>query len=349
MDCMKTRDEIIELLSLTDIEPLIREAAAVKSKYTSNKVFFRGLMEYSNICAKNCLYCGLGCENTQVNRYSATYEEVMEAAQIVLNNNYASMVIQSGERTDKEFVKSITRIVNSIKEMSSGKIGITLSCGEQSRDTYKEWFEAGAHRYLLRIESSNEDLYYRIHPKDEKHSFKNRLNALYTLKELNYQVGTGVMIGLPFQTKEILADDLLFFKNFDVDMVGMGPYIEHHNTPLYQYLNLIPSKQERLELTLKMIAILRIMMRDINIAATTAMQTLDPNGRELALRAGANVVMPNLTPLKYREGYAIYDNKPSLNEDAEETKSKLEKKLTADGNVIGFGEWGDSLHFKNKQ
>lgn len=346
---MKTKDEIIELLNENDIEPLIKEAAVVKSKYTSNKVFFRGLMEYSNICMKNCLYCGLGCENKQVNRYSATYEEVMEAAKIVLNNNYASMVIQSGERTDKEFVKSITRIVNDIKEMSSGKIGITLSCGEQSHETYKEWFEAGAHRYLLRIESSNEELYYRIHPKDERHSFKNRLNALYNLKELNYQVGTGVMIGLPFQTKEILADDLLFFKDFDVDMVGMGPYIEHHSTPLYQYRNLIPSKHERFELTLKMIAILRIMMRDINVAATTAMQTLDPKGRELALRAGANVVMPNLTPLKYREGYAIYDNKPSLNEDAEETKSKLEKRLIDDGNVIGFGEWGDSLHFKNKQ
>lgn len=346
---MNTREDIIELLNLSSIQPLVDEAARVKGEYTSNKVFFRGLMEYSNICSKNCLYCGLGCGNSDVGRYTATHDEVMEAARIVLANNYASMVIQSGERSDRDFVKSITRLVGDIKEMSSGRIGITLSCGEQSRETYKEWFDAGAHRYLLRIESSNEELYYKIHPNNAAHSFKNRLDALYTLRGLNYQVGTGVMIGLPFQTVEILANDLMFFKNFDVDMVGIGPYIEHHNTPLYAYRNLIPSKEERLKMTLKMIAILRIMMKDINIAATTAMQTLDPNGREMALQAGANVVMPNLTPLKYREGYAIYDNKPSLNEDAEETKAKLEKKISDDGNVIGFGEWGDSIHFKRKQ
>jgi biotin synthase len=228
-------------------------------------------------------------------------------------------------------------------------MGITLSMGEQDEETYREWFEAGATRYLLRIETSNEDLYRKIHPADQNHDFTTRLQALHNLKKIGYQTGTGVMIGLPFQTIEDLADDLIFMRNLDLDMCGMGPYIEHPDTPLWQYRDTLLSKQERFNLTLKMIALLRIMMKDINIASTTAMQTLDPQGREKGIRAGANVVMPNLTPVKYRENYLIYENKPGVKNDAGETLAELERNIHDAGEEVGYGNTGTSKHFLNRK
>ncbi|HSW67752.1 MAG TPA: hypothetical protein VLH16_04160, partial [Bacteroidales bacterium] len=239
----------------------------------------------------------------------------------------------------------IGRLLSQIKQLSGGLLGITLSMGEQSRDTFRYWFECGAHRYLLRIETSNRELYSRLHPGNALHSFDERLKALYMLRETGYQVGTGVMIGLPFQTVEHLADDLIFFRDFDVDMVGMGPYIEHENTPLHAFSNQLLPRIERFNLSLKMVAILRIMMNDINIAATTAMQAIDPQGREKALLTGANVIMPNLTPVKYRENYLLYEDKPCIDEDADECKSCLEARIRMAGGEIGYGEWGDSIHF----
>lgn len=239
-------------------------------------------------------------------------------------------------------------LLKKIKQLSNNELGITLSCGEQTRDTYQRWFESGAHRYLLRIESSSRDLYYKIHPNSTKHSFEKRIEALYSLKETGYQVGSGIMIGLPFQTFEDLADDLLFFKNLDIDMCGMGPYLEHEQTPLYHFRQFLKNKQERFDLSLNMIAVLRLLMPDINIAAATALQAVDPVGREKAITAGANVIMPNLTPCEFRKEYQLYENKPCLDENAELCKNCLEARIELAGSEIGYNDWGDSLHFANR-
>ncbi len=226
---------------------------------------------------------------------------------------------------------------------------VTLSLGEQKEEVYQRWFDAGAHRYLLRIETSNPELYQMYHPTDTLHEYARRLTCLKTLQRIGYQTGTGVMIGLPFQTTADLADDLLFMKQFDVDMVGMGPYIEHQHTPLYQYRSELLPIQERFGLALKMIAILRILMKDINIAAATALQAIDPLGREKAIRIGANIIMPNITPGKFRNDYALYENKPCVDEEPEECKNCLDVRIQLADGEIGYGEWGDSLHYSKRR
>lgn len=346
-----TREELVLLLSAgpEDSKLIFDKAAQVKSKFLGDKVYFRGLIELSNQCAKNCFYCGIRRGNKGVARYAVTDKEVMEAVQYAIDHRFGSIVLQSGERTDKRFISRVTVLLRAIKSFSSGQLGITLSMGEQTEDTYRAWFDAGAHRYLLRIETSNRELYYRLHPMDKKHDYDVRLEAIKSLRRVGYNVGTGVMIGLPFQTLDDLAGDLMFFRDWDIDMIGMGPYIEHEDTPLYQFRDQLMPIRARFELSLKMVAILRILMKDINMAATTAMQTIDPKGREKALNAGANIVMPNLTPLKYREGYLLYKDKPGLNEQAEQTHRKFEQQILAAGCQIGYGEWGDSKHFAARQ
>jgi biotin synthase len=272
-------------------------------------------------------------------------EEVLATVDFAWKNRYGSVVLQSGEQQSVHFTRRITRLLREIKAFTNNEVGITLSCGEQTAATYREWFQAGAHRYLLRIETSNKELYYKLHPADDKHSFDARLSAIRQLRVEGYQVGTGVMIGLPFQTIEHLADDLLFFQSMNVDMVGMGPYLEHSQTPLYQYRHLLLSQERRLELTLNMVAVLRLLIPDINIAATTALQVLHPEGREMAVLAGANIIMPNMTLPKHRSDYLIYEHKPGVDDDAALSKSKLEQNLHNAGIIIGYGEWGDSRHF----
>ena len=348
-----TKENIIELLEEKDqnrVQQLYEDAFRTKIDNVGNKVYLRGLVEITNICRKNCLYCGIRRDNPSNDRYEIDIEGVIPAARFAYEQGYGSMVIQGGERHDKKFRDKITSILKEVRKISSeSPLGITLSLGEQPYEVYKEWFEAGAHRYLLRIESSTQELFEKIHPVDEPHSFQTRLTALEDLRRAGYQVGTGVMIGLPFQTLGHLADDLLFFKSFDIDMCGMGPYLEHSQTPLYQYKDLLIPKEERLELSLKMVAILRLMMPKINIAATTAMQSIDPAGREKAILAGANVIMPNLTLTEVRGDYSIYENKPGVGEDASITSSSLERMLQNAGIPIGYNEWGDSLHFKDRK
>jgi biotin synthase len=327
---------------------LFKQAASVKKEFVGNKVYFRGLVELSNICSKNCFYCGIRAGNQKPRRYMVTENEVLDAASFALKNGYGSMVLQSGERCDKRFIETVSGLLLKIKTLTGDKLGITLSMGEQDENTYRQWFENGAHRYLLRIETSDRELYYRMHPNDNKHDFDNRINALKLLRSIGYNVGSGVMIGLPFQTLEHLADDLLFFQQLDVDMVGMGPYIEHEDTPLFEFRNLLWTKKERFDMSLKMVALLRIMMKDINIAATTAMQALDKQGREKALKVGANIMMPNLTPIKYREDYLLYEDKPCIDEDADECRNCLEARIHMAGDEIGYGEWGDSKHFAKR-
>ncbi|MDR0794823.1 MAG: [FeFe] hydrogenase H-cluster radical SAM maturase HydE [Tannerella sp.] len=346
-----TRKQIIQKLSLTDpasLTALYAESNAVKTATIENKVYLRGLIEFSNICSKNCYYCGIRCENQEVNRYELSDEEVLAAVDFAWKNRYGSVVLQSGEQQSVRFTQRITRLLYEIKEFTNDEVGITLSCGEQTAATYREWFNAGAHRYLLRIETSSKELYYKLHPNDAKHSFDARLIAIQKLRDVGYQVGTGVMIGLPFQTIEDLAGDLLFFQTMNIDMVGMGPYLEHSQTPLYQHLHLLLPPEKRLELALKMVATLRLLMPDINIAATTALQVLHPEGREMAVSAGANIIMPNMTLPEHRSDYLIYDYKPGVNDDAAVSKSKLEQNLRQAGITIGYGEWGDSVHFRQK-
>jgi len=347
-----TQDELVKLLNAegVDRQQLFQRAQSVKLQTIGNKVFFRGLVEFSNICAKDCLYCGIRKSNEKVIRYEATDEEILEACRFAWLNRFGSVVLQSGELSSPAFLNRVDLLLRKIKQLSNNELGITLSCGEQSLETYRQWKESGAHRYLLRIESSNPELYRKIHPQNDFHSFERRLQALQDLKTAGYQVGTGVMIGLPFQTTEDLANDLLFLKQLDVDMIGMGPYIEHEDTPLYKFRNLLKTKQERFDLALKMVATLRLLMPDINIAAATALQAIDPAGREKALTIGANILMPNLTPCDYRKEYQLYEDKPCLDEDAELCRNCLEARIELAGCEIGYGEWGDSKHFsKNKE
>ncbi len=344
------REDLIILLDSEgeDKQLLFKKATEVKLKEIGNKVHFRGLVEFSNICGKDCYYCGIRKSNSEAQRYNVSDEQILEAARFAYINHYGSFVMQAGELESPAFTLRIESLLKEIKKLSDGKLGITLSLGEQSREVYERWFEAGAHRYLLRIESSTPELYHRYHPNNNLHDFKKRLSCLHTLQSIGYQTGTGVMIGLPFQNTGHLADDLLFMRDFDVDMVGMGPYIEHQDTPLYQFRNELMPIKDRFDLALKMVAILRILMKDINIAAATALQAIDPLGREKAVKVGANIIMPNITPGKYRNDYALYENKPCVDEEPEECKNCLDVRIQLADGEIGYGEWGDSKHFQTR-
>lgn len=356
-DIISDRYKIAEILDSDNpavAAELCAAAYEVKKNTVGECVYLRGLVEISNICRKNCLYCGIRRDNRNVaHRYEITVDEVVEAAKFAADNGYASLVIQGGERNEPAFCRKITDALQTIMKIrprgEEEHIGVTLSLGEQSEDVYREWFEAGAKRYLLRIEASDRELYEKIHPQDDLHSYDARVQALEDLRKCGYQVGTGVMIGLPFQTSLNLADDLLFFKNLDIDMCGMGPYIEHSDTPLYKFRDKLLPVAKRMDLSIKMVALLRLMMPDINIAATTAMQALDPLGREKAIMAGANVLMPNITIVDVRADYQIYQNKPGVGEDAALTSAGIVEYLKARKIPIGFCQWGDSIHYRNRK
>ena len=347
-NCDLNRDDLETLLSVSEVNDLKRlysKAYEIKVANVGKKVFFRGLIEFSNICEKDCYYCGIRKGNQNVERFFMSEDEILQEAKFAFDNKYGSIVLQSGERSDPFFRGIMEQVVSKIKQMSGGGLGITLGLGEQDEETYIRWFAAGAHRYLLRIETSNPELYKKLHP--ESHDFNTRLNCLGLLRKIGYQLGTGVMIGLPGQTISDLANDIIFFREMDVDMIGMGPFIPHKDTSLGEGMKI--DEKEQLELGLKMIAATRICLKDVNIASTTALQALSPTGRELGLLAGANVIMPNLTETKYRPSYKLYDGKPCLDENSTVCKACLQKRIEGIGETIAFGEWGDSLHFKNKK
>jgi len=333
---------LIALQEKEEIDQLIKKAYEVKLKHVGKKVFFRGIIEFSNICIKDCYYCGIRKSNHSVERYTMKEEEILKGAEWAYKQNYGSIVLQSGERNDEQFVSFIENVIRKIKLVSGNNLGITLSLGEQTVDTYKRWYDAGAHRYLLRIESSNGELYKKLHP--ENHSFEKRKECLTNLKSLGFQLGTGVMFGLPFQTYEDLVNDILFFKAIDADMIGMGPYLVSKETPFASVDENIIT-EDKLQLALKMIAVTRIFLKDVNIAATTALQAIKHNGRELGLKAGANIIMPNVTETEYRPSYQLYDNKPCLDENSGMCKSCLEMRILNIDEEVGYGEWGDSPHY----
>ena len=270
------RQDVKSLLELEDenqVQALFDRAYKVKSENVGKVAYFRGIIECSNICAKDCYYCGIRRSNDQAVRFQMKPDEIIKEAVWSYENDYGSIVIQAGERTDPKFIDIIEEVLLEVKNRTNGELGVTLSLGEQSEETYRRWFEAGAHRYLLRIETTNRELYGKLHPAD--HDYDARVNCLKLLRKVGYQVGTGVMIGLPFQSIDDLVDDLFFFKNIDIDMIGMGPYLVHSQTPLAKEMPDFDSRQDyQLQLSLKMIAIARIMLKDVNIAATTALQAV---------------------------------------------------------------------------
>lgn len=345
-----TRENIVSLLKSEGEERtlLFRKSAEIKEKYIGKKVWFRGLIEFSNVCGKDCLYCGIRKGNKNVARYNLSDDEILAAAKFAYDNRYGSIALQSGELESSFVTERIENLLFRIKDLSKGELGVTLSVGEHEPEVFKKWYDAGAHRYLLRIESTNKKLYNKIHPDDSNHDFQRRLDCLKSLQDIGYQTGTGVMIGLPYQTLDDLAGDLLFMKEFNIDMCGMGPYVEHADTPLINHTDTLLPLKERFDLTLKMIAIIRIMMKDINIVAATALQAIDPIGREKAVKIGANILMPNITPGKYRDSYKLYDNKPCTDDSAEDCQSCLEARVTlADAEVV-YSEWGDSQHYARR-
>ena len=340
-----TRQDILHGLITTDqsaVDDLLRRAYSVKLATIGRKVHFRGIIEFSNICAKNCFYCGIRKENANVGRFQMTLEEIRECTEWALKAGYGSVVLQAGERADAAFVRFVEEAIRAITQLDGGALGVTLSLGEQTEETYRRWFDAGAHRYLLRIETANPQLYAKLHPDD--HSWEARCECLMVLRRLGYQVGTGVMIGLPGQTAEDLAGDLHFFRTMDVDMIGMGPYVLHADTPLAADAGTFDPKRQ-LDLALRMIALARLSMPDINIAATTALQALHPEGREMGLKAGANIIMPNVTPTRYRSLYKLYDGKPCLDENATMCRDCLAGRVAAIGEEIGYNARGDAPHF----
>lgn len=346
-----SKDDLVYLLQLEDrqeLEKLFKAAYALKLRYCGNHVYLRGLIEMGNVCAKDCFYCGIRRSNKKPERYQLTFEEIIKAARETLEKRYGSLVLQSGEIENEKHTLFIARVIESVAALSLNKLGLTLSLGEQEEKVYKLWREAGAHRYLLRIETSNPDLYAQLHP--ASHSFSRRLECLRSLRRLNYQTGSGVMIGLPGQTWQDLANDILFFQNEDLDMIGMGPYIPHRDTPLGKNAELTQEyKQTQLLKGLKMIACARLQLHDVNIAATTALQALHPQGREKGIKAGANVIMPNVTDTRFRASYQLYENKPCLDENAQQCRNCLTMRLAAIGEKVSYGVPGDPLHYKNRQ
>ena len=342
---MKT---LLETSDPAELQALYNCAYRVKAKNVGPVAYFRGIIECSNICVKDCYYCGIRKSNANVERFQMDEKEIVREAIWAFENEYGSAVIQSGERQDATYIDMIERVLKRVKEQTGGKLGITLSLGEQTEETYRRWREAGAHRYLLRIETTSPELYRELHPED--HDLETRKQCLALLKKTGYQVGTGVMMGLPGQTSEDLTNDILFMKEIDIDMVGMGPYIPHRDTPMGATIPAYTEEQKMTALTLglKMIAVTRIVLKDINIAAATALQALEHTGREMGLQCGANIIMPNVTKTEFRPNYTLYDNKPCLDENSSMCRGCLTRRIEGIGETIGFNEWGDSKHYAKR-
>ncbi len=322
MEAFKKQD-IIELLKTNDRNDWIFALAdAVRKEFVGDEVHLRGLIEFSNICKRTCKYCGLRYENKNLERYRISPEDIVFYADKAVQMGYKTVVLQSGE---DEFYNA-KKLADIVKEIKKSDVAVTLSVGEMSFEDYKLLKDAGADRYLLRIETTDKELYKKMHP---NMSFENRIRCLRDLKKLGYEVGTGCLVGLEGQTPESLADDILFFKEINADMVGIGPFISNPDTPLKNAPN------GDFTLALKVMALTRIVLKNINIPATTAMETLNPNGRIIALKSGANVVMPNVTSKEYRKKYEIYPGKICINENPEQCRGCIENKIKSIGRTIG--------------
>lgn len=335
-----TREDLIHLLKLEDEEALAELyglADRYREKFVGDEVHLRGLIEFSNHCRKNCLYCGIRRGNQRVERYRMSLEEILENIILAGKLDYKTVVLQSGE----DLYYSADMLADLLRQIKQrADVAVTLSIGERPYDEYRRLHEAGADRFLLRFETSNPRLYKKLHPDSD---YEARMAALRWLGEIGYQVGSGVMIGLPGQTVEDLADDILTFRDLELDMVGVGPYICHGETPLAGNPDGTP------DMTYKVIALTRIVTRYANIPATTALATLrQADGREVALQAGANVVMPNVTPVQYRALYELYPAKVCISENAEQCHGCMHGRIFSIGRSISRG-YGDSFYPPKKQ
>ena len=321
-----TQQEIMDLLSAQDATLLFEAADRVRKKYVGDGVYLRGLIEFSSYCKNDCFYCGLRRSNLKAQRYRLSAEQLIKTAKQAVSYGYKTIVLQSGEDLWFEADK-MCQIIREIKKLD---VAVTLSIGEKTREEYAAYRAAGADRYLLRIETTDKILYEKLDP---AMSWENRVRCLHNLKELGYEVGSGSLVGLPGQTLESLANDLLFFKDLPVDMAGIGPFIPHPHTPLKD-----ETTRGHFELSLKMMALMRLLLPDINIPATTAMETLHPQGRLLALQCGANVVMPNVTEGDYRKKYELYPGKVCTGESAAQCRGCIEAKIESIGRFVSSGK-----------
>jgi biotin synthase len=317
--------ELITLLATDQFDhELFRRADERRREFYGTDVYLRGLIELTNFCANDCFYCGIRRSNAQLDRYRLSLDVILECCNTGYALGYRTFVLQGGE--DPFFNEDrIIEIVSNIRQHYQD-CAITLSLGEHSRESYQKFFEAGANRYLLRHETANAEHYAKLHP--QSMNLDCRKECLWNLKEIGYQVGSGFMVGSPFQTMECLIADLRFLQELQPSMIGIGPFIVHRDTPLSRYAS------GSLTLTLRLIAILRLMFPYSLIPATTALGTIDPHGRELGLRAGANVVMPNLSPAAVRKKYELYDNKICTGEEAAEGRHWLEQRILSAGYCI---------------
>ena len=324
---MLTAEEFHRLLAnrSEETDQYARELAnQVRQEVYGNKIYVRGLIEFTNYCKNDCYYCGIRRSNQNAQRYRLTEEDILECCRQGYELGFRTFVLQGGE--DGFFTDDrIVQIVRKIKEQYPD-CALTLSIGEKSKESYKAYFDAGADRYLLRHETADETHYSKLHP--HSMSLKNRKQCLFDLKEIGYQVGSGFMVGSPFQTTENLISDLRFLQELEPDMIGIGPYLTHAETPFHIYGN------GSFELTLKLISILRIMFPYALIPATTALGTINPLGREMGLKAGANVVMPNLSPVSVRKFYELYENKICTGDESAQCRSCLEKRVSNSGYSI---------------
>ena len=344
-----SQKEVEEYLALSgeDFDLLIKKADAVRNRFIGNKVYLRGVIEFTNQCTKNCYYCGIRKGNKNLKRYFMKKEDIVNSVRFASEKGLGSVVLQGGELSGDEYVSFIEDVIKEIKKVDP-EIMITLSLGEASFDDYKRWFDAGAERCLLRMETTNEELYKKWHPKG--HSFSERLKCLENIKKIGYQTGTGVLIGAPYQTVSDLAKDILFYKDFDIDMIGMGPYVIHYETPWgSEFKEWFDKKKKNIfELAIKMIAVARIVLEDVNITSTSALGALHPEGRVIGLKAGGNVIMPDITNPHYKEYYRLYENKPALKSPLEESLNSILKIIEKAGLIAAIGEQGTSLHYAKR-
>ena len=292
-------------------------AREVADSIYGKDIYIRGIVEFSNICKQNCYYCGLRCGNSKLERYRLTEQQILECCDSGYEYGFRTFVLQSGE--DPYYTtETICSIVKCLKERHPD-CAVTLSLGEKTYEEYKAYREAGADRYLLRHETANEEHYGKLHPAEM--SWKNRMECLDNLKKLGYQTGCGVMIGSPEQTVECLVDDMLYMQDFEPEMIGLGPFLPHSDTPFRD------KPKGSYEMTLYMISLCRLMLPTVLLPATTALGTIRPNGREQGVLAGANVIMPNLSPVQVRDKYMLYDNKICTGDTSSECRGCIERRM----------------------